>query len=70
MPRRDDGTFFRKELTDTGIDLYDAPHRAIVGAGPWVGAVVTALVALAFWLDRRSRMFSFFGNAFASEPRS
>jgi drug/metabolite transporter (DMT)-like permease len=28
-----------------------------------VGAVVTALIALAFWLDRRFRLFSFLGTA-------
>ncbi len=28
-----------------------------------VGAVVTALIALAFFLDRRFRVFSFFGTA-------
>jgi uncharacterized membrane protein len=28
-----------------------------------VGAVVTALIDLAFWLDRRFRLFSFLGTA-------
>lgn len=28
-----------------------------------VGAVVTAVIALAFWLNRRFRLFSFFGTA-------
>ena len=34
-----------------------------VGAVGAVGAVVTVLIALAFFLDRRLRLFSFFGTA-------
>lgn len=37
--------------------------EALVSTPFGVGAVVTALVALAFWLDRRLRVFSFFGTA-------
>jgi uncharacterized membrane protein len=42
--------------------------QAVAGAALFtdpfaVGAVVTALIALAFWLDRRFRLFSFLGTA-------
>ncbi len=37
--------------------------EALISTPFGVGAVVTALVALAFWLDRRFRFFSFFGTA-------
>ena len=37
--------------------------EALVSTPFGVGAVVTALVALAFWVDRRFRVFAFFGTA-------
>ena len=37
--------------------------EALIASPFGVGAVVTALVALAFWLDRRFRLFSFLGTA-------
>lgn len=37
--------------------------QALVTSPFGVGAVVTALIALTFWLDRRFRLFSFLGTA-------
>ena len=37
--------------------------EALIGSPFGVGAVVTALIALSFWLDRRFRLFSFLDTA-------
>src|SRR4028118_485273 len=37
--------------------------QALITSPFGVGAVVTALIALTFWLDRRFRLFSFLGTA-------
>ena len=37
--------------------------QALINSPFGVGAVVTALIALTFWLDRRFRLFSFLGTA-------
>ena len=37
--------------------------EALITSPFGVGAVVTALIALTFWLDRRFRLFSFLGTA-------
>lgn len=38
-------------------------HEALITSPFGVGAVITALIALSFWLDRRFRLFSFLGTA-------
>jgi hypothetical protein len=37
--------------------------EALITSPFGVGAVVTTLIALTFWLDRRFRLFSFLGTA-------
>ncbi len=37
--------------------------QALITSPFGVGAVVTTLIALTFWLDRRFRLFSFLGTA-------
>ena len=39
------------------------PGQALITSPFGVGAVVTALIALTFWLDRKFRLFSFLGTA-------
>ncbi|OYD09452.1 DUF819 family protein [Paludifilum halophilum] len=39
------------------------PDEALVTSPFGVGAVITSLIALSFWLDRRFRMFSWLGTA-------
>ncbi|QKG84594.1 DUF819 family protein [Kroppenstedtia pulmonis] len=38
-------------------------HEALITSPFGVGAVITALIALSFWLDRKFRLFSFLGTA-------
>ena len=39
------------------------PSDALITTPFGVGAMITSLIAVSFWLDRRFRLFSFLGTA-------
>src|SRR5918998_653042 len=57
MPSWEWGKGFRNGVRDT------MNGQALITSPFGVGAVVTTLIALTFWLDRRFRLFSFLGTA-------